>query len=295
MPTLVVEKGHCYRNSGSTGTTGEQDFVTRVADAIHAWIHGKNGWQVKLKTADSDDYKGDAMVALHADGSTNTAARGASEGHQNQAGYDLAQRILAAYAAHGWTGGFRPPNYTSALANYYGVREAIQAGNLSACIIEWGFLTNPQDRALMTSEEGIWRCAYAVGDALGIYQPQEEDVFDNHSEPIAASPVNDQGELEAVTTTVCLPTMGGAAGVNHIWANIANNNSEMEVLYAHWRVDNGLPDGSTRVVWLMADGSVMAPLTRTKLPDNRAPLGAGALVVVTRSLQGGAIGLEYAS
>lgn len=168
MPVLVVEKGHCYRTSGSTGTSGEQDFATLCADAIYAIINGVAGWSVKRKLADSGSYSGNAFAAIHCDGSTNSTARGASVGFQSNEGNTFGHHWMTAYANHGWTGGFRPVNYTEALAEYYGVRNAINAGNRTAIIIESGFMTNPDDRALLTGPGGPERVAYAIADALGI-------------------------------------------------------------------------------------------------------------------------------
>lgn len=178
MPTLVIQKGHCYRRTGATGTTGEQEFATRVADAAAKLLHGRNGWIVRPILADvpSSYYAGDAFAAIHCDGSTNSSAHGASVGYQNNAGRSLGIAWKRAYAARGWNRGFRDDNYTSALANYYGVRTARNVGNARAIIIESGFLTNPQDRALLTGAGGPERVALALGDALGITTPQEDDM-----------------------------------------------------------------------------------------------------------------------
>lgn len=168
MPVLVVQKGHCYRTTGSTGTTGEQDYATAVADACVRLLNGKSGWSVRVILADSGSYSGDAFAAIHCDGSTNNTARGSSTGYQSERGRQFAEAWMNAYAARGWTGGFRPPNYTDALAGYYGVRNAINAGNDRAVILECGFMTNAQDKQLMTGPGGVDRVALAIGDALGI-------------------------------------------------------------------------------------------------------------------------------
>jgi hypothetical protein len=171
MPILVVEKGHCYRDSGSTGTIGEQDYATVAANAISAKIHGNSGWEVRQKLADAGSYSGNAFVAIHCDGSTNSTARGSSVGFQNNEGSTFGYDFMNAYAALGWTGGFRPPNYTEGLAEYYGVRNAINAGNRRAIIVECGFMTNPEDKALMTGPGGPERVANAIARALGIVDP----------------------------------------------------------------------------------------------------------------------------
>lgn len=168
---LVVQLGHCYRTRGATGTQGEQEFATRVGNACLALIHGRSGWMVRTVLADDHDpdhLYGDAFVAIHADGSTNPNARGASIGYRNNAGRAFGQAWKRCYQNRGWTGGFRPDNYTGALADYYGVREAVEAGTAAAFIVEAGFLTNPGDRAILTAADGAVRVAAAIRDALGI-------------------------------------------------------------------------------------------------------------------------------
>jgi hypothetical protein len=183
MPVLVVQKGHCYRTTGATGTNGEQQYATSVANACVNLLHGRNGWTVRAILADaaSSAYDGDAFVAIHCDGSTSASARGASIGYRNAAGQSFGQAWKRAYAARGWTGGFRPDNYTEALHFYYGTGTAISMGNPRAFIAECGFLTNAQDRALLTGPGGPTRVALAIGDALGIRPEGNEDMTPEES------------------------------------------------------------------------------------------------------------------
>lgn len=189
MSTLIVQMGHVARTSGATGTTGEQEFARAAADAIRAEFGRRRGhdWQVRVILADADSatYAGSAFVAIHCDGSVYPTARGASVGYQTVEGMALGQRILTAYEAHGWTGGFRAPNYTSALASYYGVRRAAERGNSAAVILEAGFLTNregrtPTDRDLLTGADGPARLARAVADAVigttSTATPEDDDM-----------------------------------------------------------------------------------------------------------------------
>lgn len=177
MPTLVVQMGHCYRTTGATGTTGEQAFTSAVGDACVRLLNGRDGWTVRkiLADAPSTDYRGDAFVAVHCDGSTSTTARGASVGYRTPEGQALGQAWKRAYAARGWEG-FRVDNYTTALAQYYGTGTAVAQGTRRSIIVESGFLTNPEDRAVLHAAGGPARVALAIGDALGIATPvQEED------------------------------------------------------------------------------------------------------------------------
>jgi hypothetical protein len=179
--------GHVPRTTDATGTQGggvtEQDYARAVAAACGRLLAGKGGWSVKPINADVADaqYRGDAFFAVHCNGSLNPTIHGASVGHQNTAGAALAARWKAAYAARGWTRGFERDNNTVNLARYYGVREAIQNGNPRAVIIECGYLTNAEDRAMLVGP-GVDRVALAIGDALGITQPTTEDDMDGFNE-----------------------------------------------------------------------------------------------------------------
>lgn len=169
MPTLVIQQGHCFRTTGATGTAGEQQYATRVANACAALINGHGGWQVRRILADApvSQYAGDAFFAIHCDGSNSAAARGASIGYITPEGQAAGQAWKRAYAARGWPG-FRPDNYTPALQGYYGTRTAAAQGNRRAVILETGFRTNAEDRALLDGPNGPERVALSIADALGI-------------------------------------------------------------------------------------------------------------------------------
>lgn len=177
MKTAVIQMGHCFRTRGATGTTGEQAYVVKVADACKRLLE-RDGWTVRTILADegSARYRGDAFVALHCDGSTSASARGASAGYITPEGQALARAWKLAYERRGWSG-FRPDNYTDGLRNYYGTRTAVGVGNRRAIIIECGFLTNAEDRAELNAEGGPERVALAIGGALGISgtQPGKDD------------------------------------------------------------------------------------------------------------------------
>jgi hypothetical protein len=169
---LVLQQGHCYRTTGATGTTGEQQFATAVGDAAYRYIDGRNGWAVRRILADAPaaQYRGDAFAAVHCDGSIHPGARGASIGYATPEGQAFGHAWKAAYSRRGWPS-FRTDNYTSALAGYYGTRIARSEGNRAAFILEAGFLTSLDDRALLHAPDGPDRVALALADAMGIKQP----------------------------------------------------------------------------------------------------------------------------
>lgn len=173
MAQILLQMGHCFRTSGATGTNGidgepsEQEFAQAACLAAAPMLR-RAGHEPVVIDADepSSMYAGyDAFVAVHCDGSTSPGARGASTGYRNPEGAHLAAEWKAAYAREGWKG-FRPDNYTAALAGYYGVRNAVAGGTLYSIIIEAGFLTNPTDEALLTPPAGTERLARSITAAV---------------------------------------------------------------------------------------------------------------------------------
>lgn len=169
----MVQAGHCHRKTGSIGTRSadgftEQEFTWAVANRAVDLLRG-DGFAALTIQADVPDhsYRGDAFVAIHADGSNSPSVGGASVGYRTDEGRDLAVAWKSAYGDLGWRHGFRSDNYTAALGGYYGVKRAIAQGNTRACIIEAGFLTNPAEASELSSREGQERCAQAIRAAIG--------------------------------------------------------------------------------------------------------------------------------
>lgn len=171
-PLIVIQLGHCYRRVGATGTPGEQPFAAEAGTQAAVLLRTSGRYRVRSILADDPDtpdtYGGDAFVAIHCDGSVHSSGRGASVGYQGIKGADLAEYWAHAYARHGWTGGWRPDNYTAALKGYYGVSRARRHGNVRAFVVECGFLTNPGNKALLTGPGGHRRFGLALLDALNL-------------------------------------------------------------------------------------------------------------------------------
>lgn len=174
--SVCLQMGHVPRRTGSTGAVGEQELARSVA-AIVAPLLVRHGHRVTVIGADDPVPRTDVFIALHADGSTNPGAGGASVGYQNEVGREIAHAWKAAYQRRSWRFGFRPDNYTPALGGYYGVSRALQAGTRRAFIVEHGFLTNAQERAFLTSPTGHRTAAWAIVDAVGAFygSPPERD------------------------------------------------------------------------------------------------------------------------
>jgi len=167
---IVIQRGHVPRKTGATGAPGEQKFAIEAAERCRVRINGV-GHAVRIIDADVPDtlYHGDAFFAIHYDSSRSPGAQGASVGYQNARGGQAGRLWKAHYQRNGWTNGFRPDNYTAALAGYYGVRRALAQGNDFAIITEGGFHSNvpdpdPQmeDSQLLASPKGPDRVAIAI-------------------------------------------------------------------------------------------------------------------------------------
>jgi N-acetylmuramoyl-L-alanine amidase len=166
MASVYLQMGHCFRTSGSTGTSGEQAFNKAVAVRAARLLRDR-GHKVFVREADVGNFKTDVFAAFHADGSLSSDAQGASVGHQDADGRRFGGAWKRAYQRLGWEGGFRFDNHTEALAEYYGVRDALAAGTRFALAIEAGFLTSPIDGAELRSERGKTRVAQALTRAVG--------------------------------------------------------------------------------------------------------------------------------
>lgn len=176
---VIVQMGHCFRKTGSTGTSGhrgtEQEFVSIVGPKMVEWLTFA-GLTARTVLADEAIPSSKVFIALHQDGSTNASARGASIGYppSNGDGRDLGQLWKAMYQQAGWPSGFRPDNYTSALSGYYGFRKTNADVKL---LIEHGFATNVADENWMWDH--IPQIARVNADAVVRFlqplTPQEED------------------------------------------------------------------------------------------------------------------------
>ena len=94
--SIYLQMGHCFRNSGSTGTSGEQVFNKAVAARAARMLRDR-GHRVFVREADVGHFRTDVFAAFHADGSLSSDARGASVGHQDADGRRIGDAWKRAY------------------------------------------------------------------------------------------------------------------------------------------------------------------------------------------------------
>jgi len=172
MTDVIIQKGHCFRKKGATGTQSahrgtEQAFVSRVADLMVPHLRSL-GITAKTVLADPG-WLGSCkvFVALHQDGSTNKSARGASVGYPSSKATNsnrFTDIWKARYQAAGFPSGFRPDNYTGGLRGYYGYR-LVDAD--VEVVLEHGFATNTADADWMW--DNIEMIAQVNAEAIAQY------------------------------------------------------------------------------------------------------------------------------
>lgn len=163
MATITLQKGHCFRKSGATGTAREQEFVNGIGDILAKKLTDR-GHVVHIVLADtaSPYPASDAFIALHTDGSSDPNRRGASVGYANANGGRLAAAWKRAHQRRGYSGGFIRDNYTAALSGYYGYGRARATHEFLA---EHGTTTNATDRDWLFANQH--EVAEAHVDAIG--------------------------------------------------------------------------------------------------------------------------------
>ncbi len=178
MATFAIQVGHAHRSRGSTGTVGEQTYARAAAEECAHRLRAL-GHNPLVLLADAPVPRCDRFAAIHGDGSVQPSARGASFGYRTGASNAAASREMGetwqrTYQRLGMSS-FRKVNYTKNLGEYYGTGRGNQAGSKASIIVEGGFLTNPEERAWMTSRAGIDAMAQAL---VAAFTGREADPVD---------------------------------------------------------------------------------------------------------------------
>jgi hypothetical protein len=162
------------RLRGSTGAVAggvrEYEVNLDIAQRAAGYLRGYGVAVDVLPATVPVNYRADAFVSLHADGSANTRASGfkaATHWREWEAGVALVNALRIDYAvASGlpWDGG----RITSNMRGYYafssGRYDHAIANDTPGAILEMGYLTNPSERRMMTVESD--RLARGVAEGV---------------------------------------------------------------------------------------------------------------------------------
>ena len=150
MPDVLVQKGHVApREPGfenQTGTAGEQELVTLIANALAALLAVDGRLSPVVVPGDiPDGIRVDAALFLHADGSVSPEASGFNFGYPEYAvNRQLAEVIAAEFERLPGHPPRRRDNLTENQRSYYGYSRVSTLG--PEVLVEHGFLTNPGER-----------------------------------------------------------------------------------------------------------------------------------------------------
>ncbi|HEY6327137.1 MAG TPA: hypothetical protein VIW73_11560 [Candidatus Cybelea sp.] len=148
------------------GASGEREWTPVVADAATEILR-HHGVTVARLPADFDgDYRVDAALFIHFDGSDPPCRSGASIGYAHKRDAHAAVEWRKLYGSE-WPYAFQPDNFTENLSEYYAF-EQVHA-RMGSLVIELGEITCPQQRAWLAPRlrwEGAM-LAYFVSRLIG--------------------------------------------------------------------------------------------------------------------------------
>ena len=190
---VTLQMGHYGRTTGATGTSGiygtEQQYGWNLAHLAQTVLEAA-GYRARVTDADAPIPPAHVFLAIHQDGSDNADARGASVGYPDQAqNRAMAEVFKQAYPS---PGGFRPDNYTPALAGYYAFRRTASPIKL---LCEFGFATNNQDDRWMWSDVGMNAAAEAILAVVAAACPASLDISEGETMKLVRDPLLERAWL----------------------------------------------------------------------------------------------------
>lgn len=172
---ILIQAGHIAPREpgfeGGTGTTHEQEYVTRMRALLNTRFKADGRFDITLSPGDiPDGWGGKVALYLHLDGSGSRESSGFSFGYQTMKSEQLAKRIRQNFRNAGHPGRERQDNYTADLHGYYGFRRTNADYEV---LIEHGFGTNPSEYAwLEANADRLADATYkSVIDELGLGRP----------------------------------------------------------------------------------------------------------------------------
>ncbi|MFL5804360.1 MAG: N-acetylmuramoyl-L-alanine amidase [Roseiflexaceae bacterium] len=169
IPNLPAELTHLQISVGaSAGGYNEAMINLDIARRTAALLESVGITVDRLPAIVPPGYTADAFVALHADGARQASARGFKIGAAWAASRASQQLLEALTAEYGRTTGLpRHGAVTADMRGYYAFNYRRYAHAIArttpAVIVEMGFLTNTDDRALLTSQPDLIAAGLANG------------------------------------------------------------------------------------------------------------------------------------
>lgn len=150
---VLISAGHegrpasCVRfpqHRCNLGAAGEREWTPVVADAATEILRRHGVTVARLPADFNGEYRVDAAVFIHFDGSDPPCRSAASIGYAHKRDLRAAREWRGLYRAE-WPFGFQPDNFTENLSEYYGFQQVhARDGSL---VVELGEITCPEQRA----------------------------------------------------------------------------------------------------------------------------------------------------
>jgi hypothetical protein len=172
---VVISAGHEGRPAScaafpqracNLGASGEREWTPVVANAATQILRAHGVSVARLPADFHGNYRVDAALFIHFDGSDPPCRSGASIGYAHKRDAYAAAAWRKLYSSE-WPFAFEPDNFTANLRDYYGF-EQVRARNASL-VLELGEITCPRQRAWLAPRlhrEGAL-LAYFVSRLIG--------------------------------------------------------------------------------------------------------------------------------
>ena len=185
---IAIDPGHGGNDAGAIGPTGvmEKTVTLNVALELEKLLKAEGATVIMTRKTDktvspagakasaieelqarcdvANKAKADIFISIHADSFTNPTARGTTGYYYSQtegpASIKLADCIRKALCEQ-----IKTPSRGTKPCNFYVVRNT----DMAATLIELAFISNPEEEDILSSVEGVLKCAQGIFDGIEDY------------------------------------------------------------------------------------------------------------------------------
>ncbi|RID85256.1 N-acetylmuramoyl-L-alanine amidase [Peribacillus asahii] len=170
---IIIDPGHGGRDGGTIGLRGtlEKHLTSRTAKLLYDKLHAAGADVILTRSTDtyvplpsrvsiSHIHNADAFISLHYDSTVNLATSGITTYYYH--GY---QQALASSINYSLASALQVENRGQRLGNYHVLRENKRA----AALVELGYLSNPADELIVTTNDYQENVTSAIYNGLARY------------------------------------------------------------------------------------------------------------------------------
>lgn len=182
---IAIDPGHGGNDAGAIGPTGvmEKTVTLNVALELEKLLKAEGANVIMTRRTDktvspngarasaieelqarcdvANNSKADIFISIHADSFTNSTARGTTGYYYAETEGPMSIR-LADCIRKALCEQIKTPSRGTKPCNFYVVRNT----DMAATLIELAFISNPEEENLMSSPEGVLKCAQGIFDGI---------------------------------------------------------------------------------------------------------------------------------